>query len=51
MSAYRPRILVIDDEPQMHRFLGPALTAAGFEAVRADTGVEGLRLIAWTART
>jgi len=46
MSAYRPRILVIDDEPQMHRFLGPALTAAGFEAVRADTGVEGLRLIA-----
>ncbi|HEY1750803.1 MAG TPA: response regulator [Caulobacteraceae bacterium] len=46
MSAYRPRILVIDDEPQMHRFLGPALTAAGFEPVRADDGAAGLRAIA-----
>jgi two-component system KDP operon response regulator KdpE len=46
MSAYRPRILVIDDEPQMHRFLGPALTAAGFEAMRADDGAAGLRAIA-----
>ena len=46
MSAYKPRILVIDDEPQMHRFLGPALTAAGFEALRADTGEAGLRMIA-----
>jgi len=49
MSAYRPRILVIDDEPQMHRFLGPALTAAGFEPVRADTGAEGLKAIAASA--
>jgi two-component system KDP operon response regulator KdpE len=46
MSAYKPRILVIDDEPQMHRFLGPALTAAGFEALRADTGEAGLKMIA-----
>lgn len=46
MSAHRPRILVIDDEPQMHRFLQPALTAAGFEALRADTGADGLRAIA-----
>ena len=46
MSAYRPRILVIDDEPQMHRFLQPALNAAGFEALRADNGADGLRLIA-----
>ncbi|HWF76954.1 MAG TPA: response regulator [Caulobacteraceae bacterium] len=46
MSAYKPRILVIDDEPQMHRFLGPALTAAGFEAIRADDGQSGLRAIA-----
>ena len=46
MSAYKPRILVIDDEPQMHRFLGPALGAAGFEALRADTGEAGLRAIA-----
>ena len=46
MSAYKPRILVIDDEPQMHRFLQPALTAAGFEAIRADNGADGLRAIA-----
>jgi two-component system KDP operon response regulator KdpE len=46
MSAHRPRILVIDDEPQIHRFLGPALDAAGYEPVRADTGADGLREIA-----
>lgn len=46
MSAHRPRILVIDDEPQIHRFLGPALDAAGYEPVRADTAAEGLRELA-----
>lgn len=46
MSAHRPRILVIDDEPQIHRFLQPALDAAGYEPVRADTAAEGLREIA-----
>jgi two-component system KDP operon response regulator KdpE len=46
MSALRPRILVIDDEPQIHRFLGPALDAAGYEPLRADSGQEGLRGIA-----
>lgn len=46
MSLSRPRILVIDDEPQIHRFLGPALDAAGFELLRADSGQEGLRGIA-----
>ncbi len=42
----RPRILVIDDEPQIHRFLQPALEAAGYEPVRADTAAEGLKEIA-----
>lgn len=46
MSAHRPRILVIDDEPQIHRFLGPALDAAGYEPVRADTAADGLREMA-----
>ena len=46
MSAHKPRILVIDDEPQIHRFLGPALDAAGYEPIRADTAAEGLREIA-----
>ena len=46
MTAYRPRILVVDDEAQIHRFLGPALDAAGYEHVRADDGVSALREIA-----
>jgi two-component system KDP operon response regulator KdpE len=46
MSAHRPRILVIDDEPQIHRFLGPALEAAGYEPIRADTASQGLTMIA-----
>ncbi len=46
MSANRPRILVIDDEPQIHRFLQPALEAAGYEPIRADTAAEGLKEIA-----
>ena len=46
MSANRPRVLVIDDEPQIHRFLQPALEAAGYEPVRADTAAEGLKEIA-----
>lgn len=46
MTASRPRILVIDDEPQIHRFLGPALDAAGYEFVRADDATAGLREIA-----
>ena len=46
MSAHRPRILVIDDEPQIHRFLGPALDAAGYEPIRADDATQGLAAIA-----
>lgn len=46
MSAVRPVILVIDDEPQIHRFLSPALDAAGYEPKRADSGQEGLRGVA-----
>jgi two-component system KDP operon response regulator KdpE len=46
VSAYRPRILVIDDEAQIHRFLGPALEAAGYEPIRADTAAAGLSAIA-----
>jgi two-component system KDP operon response regulator KdpE len=49
MSAYHPRVLVIDDEAQIHRFLRAALEAAGFEPLRADNGAEGLREIARTA--
>ncbi len=37
-------ILVVDDEPQVHRFLRPALEAEGYEALRADTAGEALHL-------
>ncbi len=40
------KVLVIDDEPQIHRFLKPALEAAGYTVERAETGTEGLRLAA-----
>ena len=39
-------ILVIDDEPQVHRFLRPALQAEGYAVERADTAAEALRLVA-----
>jgi two-component system KDP operon response regulator KdpE len=40
------RILVVDDEPQIQRFLKPSLTAAGYEIVAATTGHEAIRLLA-----
>ncbi len=36
----------MDDEPQIHRFLTPALAAAGYESLRAERGDEALRLAA-----
>ena len=32
------RVLVVDDEPQIIRFLKPALEAAGYEMIEAETG-------------
>ena len=46
MTAPIATVLVIDDEPQIHRFLTPALTAAGYGTERADTARDGLRLLA-----
>jgi len=46
MTGPGPRILVVDDEPQIHRFLRPALEAAGYGVERANTAAEGLRLAA-----
>ncbi len=33
----------MDDEKQIHRFLGPTLEAAGYTVSRAETGAEALR--------
>ena len=43
------RILVVDDEPQIQRFLRPALMAAGYDVVLAGTGVEALKAAATLA--
>jgi two-component system KDP operon response regulator KdpE len=49
MSPNGACILVIDDEPQIHRFLGPALMAAGYAVEHAHQAAEGLRLAATRA--
>jgi two-component system KDP operon response regulator KdpE len=41
-----PRVLVVDDEPQIVRALKVVLREAGFEAVPAETGSEALDLAA-----
>jgi two-component system KDP operon response regulator KdpE len=46
MGAEVPRILVVDDEPQIVRALKVVLREAGFEAVPAETGSEALDLAA-----
>lgn len=43
------RILVVDDEPQIQRFLRPALTAAGYDVIEATTGSEALKAVATLA--
>lgn len=42
----RQRILVVDDEPQIQRFLRVALAAAGYEAILAESGSEALKAVA-----
>lgn len=41
MSGHR--VLVVDDEPQILRFLRPALQAAGYEVIEAENGSDALR--------
>lgn len=45
-AANRARILVVDDERQIRRFLRIALEAQGYEVLEAATGGEGLALAA-----
>ena len=46
MTSAAPRILVIDDEAQIRRFLDIGLRAEGYEVLLAATGAEGLALAA-----
>lgn len=43
------RVLVVDDEPQIQRFLKPALSAAGYEVIEAANGAEALKAAATSA--
>lgn len=43
------RVLVVDDEPQILRFLKPSLAAAGYEVISAATGKEALAAAATRA--
>jgi two-component system KDP operon response regulator KdpE len=43
------RILVVDDEPQIQRFLTPALKAAGYDPISALTAADAERLAATSA--
>ncbi|MTH65621.1 response regulator [Paracoccus shanxieyensis] len=42
----RQTILIVDDEPQIQRFLGHALTAAGYDTLLAANGHEALERLA-----
>ena len=39
------KVLLVDDEPQILRFLGPTLRAAGYEVALAETGAEALAML------
>ena len=43
------RVLVVDDEAPIQRFLKPALTASGYEVLTAENGRQALHLIATAA--
>jgi two-component system KDP operon response regulator KdpE len=46
MTAPRANLLVIEDDPQIQRFLAVALEAHGYALIAAMTGSEGLQLAA-----
>ncbi|HMM74953.1 MAG TPA: response regulator transcription factor [Gammaproteobacteria bacterium] len=45
-SAPAPRVLVIDDEPQIRKFIDISLRSQGYATLLAETGRQGLTLLA-----
>lgn len=46
LGTSTPRILVVDDEPQIRKFIGISLRSQGYTTLLAQTGWEGLTLLA-----
>src|SRR3984957_1803395 len=46
MASKLPKILIVDDEPQILRFLRASLPPHGYECVEAITGAEAIRAFA-----
>jgi two-component system KDP operon response regulator KdpE len=46
VSALHPKILIIDNDPQIHRYLRPAMISAGYGPHNIDSGVLGLQIVA-----
>ncbi len=43
MESVKPRVLIVDDEPEFLELVDYKLSAQGFEVLRAATALEGLR--------
>jgi len=43
MTSQRYRVLIVDDEPQILRFLRTSLAANGYQVIEAATGTEAIR--------
>ncbi len=43
-GAIKPRVLIVDDEPQIVHVLAKALTMQGFEVISATDGLQGLQM-------
>ena len=46
MGNGKPRVLIVEDEPDMNNLVAEVLRAYGFEPVQAATGEEALRVVA-----
>jgi len=44
MPPDAPRLLIVEDEPEVRRFLRTSLTAQGYQVIEATTGQDGLTL-------
>ncbi|MCX6021854.1 MAG: response regulator transcription factor, partial [Chloroflexi bacterium] len=46
MNNNKPRVLVVDDEPETRKYVGANLRARGFQVLTAEDGTEALKVAA-----